>query len=408
MHNLEVRALTPDDAAAAYRTTATALLLPSFTPATLAGRMASWSAGHSWGAFDGDRLVGHARALALETTVPGGARLPTAGVTSVGVLPTHTRRGLLRAMLDGLLGDARRRGAVLASLRASAGTIYGRFGFGVAGWCATYELPGGAALRGTPESGHRVRLLEPEEVRATIPPLHDRVGVHHVGAVGRLAHWWDNGLGDLDDPDRSLMRWVLVSVDAEGRTDGYADLAMEDHPGRGGAADGRRLAVNALFAGDHGAYRALWRHILDIDLVGTVVAVRRPVDEPLRAMLRDPRALRTVEVIDEQWLRLLDVEAALGARRYAPVGASVVVEVDDPLLPANGGRFRIGPDRAARSTDEVELRLGVEELGALYLGGTRAAELVAAGRIGELRTGAVAALDALLAVPAAPWCGSFF
>ncbi|MEZ5231324.1 MAG: sterol carrier protein domain-containing protein [Acidimicrobiales bacterium] len=86
----------------------------------------------------------------------------------------------------------------------------------------------------------------------------------------------------------------------------------------------------------------------------------------------------------------------------------MVIEVHDPLLPANGGRFRIGPEHASRTGDGAELVVGIEELGALYLGGTRAADLVAAGRIAERRVGAAAALDALLAVPAAPWCGSFF
>ena len=113
-------------------------------------------------------------------------------------------------------------------------------------------------------------------------------------------------------------------------------------------------------------------------------------------------------MLDEQWLRLLDVDAALAARRYAAVGASVVVEVRDEQLPANAGCFRIGPDHAARSTDPVDVRLDVTELGALYLGGVRAADLAATGRLEERRAGAAAALDALLAVGAAPWCGSFF
>ncbi|MGD9750622.1 MAG: GNAT family N-acetyltransferase [Acidimicrobiia bacterium] len=405
---MDVRPLTLDDATAAYQTTATALLLASFTPALLEGRLAAWSTGRSWGAFDDGRLVGHARALDLETTVPGGARVPTAGVTSVGVLPTHTRRGLLRSMLTDLLVDARDRGQVLASLRASQAGIYGRFGFGVAGLCATYEVDGGAVLRADATADHDIRLLEPGEARAVLPSLHERIGVGHVGAVGRLAHWWDNALADLEDPDRATTRWLAVSVDADGRTDGYVDYAIDDDRGGIGTIEARRVVVGALFAGGDVAYRSLWRYLLGIDLVGTVVATRRPIDERLRWMLADPRTMRTVELADEQWVRLVDVDAALAARTYAPVGASVVIEVHDPLLPANGGRFRIGPEHASRTGDGAELVVGIEELGALYLGGTRAADLVAAGRTAERRVGAAAALDALLAVPAAPWCGSFF
>lgn len=406
---MELRALTIDDAPAAYRATATALLLPSFTPSQLERRLAAWPSGYSWGAFEEGRLVGHARALELETTVPGGARLPTAGVTSVGVLPTHTRRGVLRSMLGGLLGDARGRGAVLASLRASEGAIYGRFGFGLAGLCATYELDGGSGLRADAgAAAHRVRLLEPHEVRATVPPLHERIATSHVGAVGRLEHWWDNSLSEFDDAARSLTRWVAVTVDEHGRADGYVDAALEDRALPSGAVPGRRLVVGDLFAGSDGAYRALWRHVLGVDLVGTIVAPRRPTDERLRWMLEDPRALRTLEVADDQWLRLLDVEAALAARQYAAVGASVVLEVRDEQYPTNAGRFRVGPERAARTTDAADVALDVAELGALYLGGVRATDLAAVGRLELRRAGAASALDALLAVGAAPWCGSFF
>ncbi|MEZ5231323.1 MAG: GNAT family N-acetyltransferase [Acidimicrobiales bacterium] len=246
---MDVRPLTLDDATAAYQTTATALLLASFTPALLEGRLAAWSTGRSWGAFDDGRLVGHARALDLETTVPGGARVPTAGVTSVGVLPTHTRRGLLRSMLTDLLVDARDRGQVLASLRASQAGIYGRFGFGVAGLCATYEVDGGAVLRADATADHDIRLLEPGEARAVLPSLHERIGVGHVGAVGRLAHWWDNALADLEDPDRASTRWLAVSVDADGRTDGYVDYAIDDDRGGIGTIEARRVVVGALFAG---------------------------------------------------------------------------------------------------------------------------------------------------------------
>src|SRR2546423_12328424 len=70
-------------------------------------------------AFDGDRIVGGAGAFALRMTVPGGAALPTAGVSGVGVLPTHRRRGIPRSMMRGHLDDIHDRGEPLAALWAS-------------------------------------------------------------------------------------------------------------------------------------------------------------------------------------------------------------------------------------------------------------------------------------------------
>ncbi len=84
-------------------------------------------------AFDGERIVGGAGVFPFELTVPGGAVLPCAGVTVVGVLPTDRRRGVLRRMMEPQL-RARPRGSASRSpsLWASEETIYGRFGYGMA------------------------------------------------------------------------------------------------------------------------------------------------------------------------------------------------------------------------------------------------------------------------------------
>src|ERR671932_1107954 len=98
---------------------------------TLERMHAAWSDG---------AIVGGAAAFAFELTVPGGD-VPTAGVTVVGVYPTHRRRGVLRAMMRAQLDDAHERGEPIAALFASEETIYGRFGYGVASWMGEIELP---------------------------------------------------------------------------------------------------------------------------------------------------------------------------------------------------------------------------------------------------------------------------
>src|SRR5690242_122802 len=83
-------------------------------------------------AFDGERLVGGAGAFSFQMSVPGGDSVPAGGVTVVGVLPTHRRRGVLTSMMRAQLEDCRARGDVAAFLWASEATIYGRFGYGLA------------------------------------------------------------------------------------------------------------------------------------------------------------------------------------------------------------------------------------------------------------------------------------
>src|SRR5262249_28409116 len=89
------------------------------------------------------------------------------------------------------------------------------------------------------------------------------------------------------------------------------------------------------------ATRAIWRFLLDVDLISRVRASLLPVDHPLLLLVAEPRRLRA-SVRDGLWVRLVDVAAALSARSYAASG-SVVVEVVDEFCPWNQGRWRVGP-----------------------------------------------------------------
>jgi predicted acetyltransferase len=160
---------------------------------------------------------------------------------------------------------------------------------------------------------------------------------------------------------------------------------------------------------------ALWRFVFDLDLVGEVRARRRPVDEPLRWRLADPRQLKVDVVRDRLYLRILDVPVALESRGYRRAGRLVLDvlpsgDQPDPVV----GRWVLeaGPDgascRPARKGEDADLRLGVTELGALYLGGVGASTLAAAGRLDELRSGSLDRADALLATSPAPLTGTGF
>jgi predicted acetyltransferase len=169
--------------------------------------------------------------------------------------------------------------------------------------------------------------------------------------------------------------------------------------------------VDGLGAVTFDAYVALWRHVTDLDLTAKVTASMRPPDEPFRHLLAEPRRLAAVRSLDFLWVRIVDVAAALAARRYEVPG-SVVLEVRDPFCPWNAGRWRLegGPDGASceRTDATADLTLSATELGATFLGGVNLAALAAARRVDEHATGAVARIAPMLATARAPWCQSFF
>jgi len=148
-----------------------------------------------------------------------------------------------------------------------------------------------------------------------------------------------------------------------------------------------RARVSLLLAETPDAYAALWRFLLELDLIGEVTASELAVDEALLWMIADQRAA-TVTVRDHQYVRILDVPAALSARRYAASGR-LVLDVSDPLGHAEGrwllevdasGRGRVSR-AGATPADAVVVELGVTELSTAYLGGVSLETLALAGRV---------------------------
>ena len=119
----------------------------------------------------------------------------------------------------------------------------------------------------------------------------------------------------------------------------------------------------------------------------------------------DGRAAASLDHFDCIWARILDVPAALGARR-AERPAQVVAEVTDPLGYAAGRwRIELSPDGAevAATSEPADVALPAAALGAMFLGGRSARRLHDAGWIDEEAPGGVTKLDAALTTAAAPW-----
>nr|QLJ97560.1 GNAT family N-acetyltransferase [Micromonospora carbonacea] len=348
---------------------------------------------------DGAELVASAGAYTRELTVPG-AGVPAAHVTMVAVLPTHRRRGLLTRLMRRQLREVRDAGREpVAVLWASEGRIYPRFGYGLAAQqltvdCATTEL----RLPAPTSAEGRLRLDRPAARRAELARLYDRQRAERPGWSDRDDRWWRYVLGDPPgERDGATELRVLLHEAPDGGVDGYA--LWRTRRGRDAAGPHGVTLVEELVAENATAALALWRLLLSVDLTRRLF-YQGPVDDPLPRLVDEPRRLET-RVADALWLRVVDVPAALAARRYAAT-VDVVVEVTDELLPENAGRWRLtgGPDgaRCVPADAPADLACDVRALGELYLGGVGLTALADAGRVAELRPGALAA-----AGPAFSW-----
>jgi predicted acetyltransferase len=356
-------------------------------------------------AWDGDRVIGGAGAFPFELTVPGG-RIRAAGVTVVGVLPSHRRRGVLRAMMRAQLDACREQGESVAYLWASEDTIYTRFGYGMASLAAEIDIGRERSAYHAPvEPLGQTRLVPLGEAEPLVAAVWERVAIVTPGMFARTSAWWQaRSLADSAWRRRGGGDLQCAVLEVHGRSTAYALYRLNPAYDRG-VPTGTLDVIEAM--GDSpGSTRAIWRFLLDVDLIARVRAGVLPIDHPLVFLMAEPRRLR-MSLRDGLWLRLVDVGAALASRAYATAD-SVVIEVADEFCPWNRGRWRVKAGAVERTNDLADLSGDVAALGSVYLGGFTWAQLARALRVTELRPGAVARADALFRHDVAPWCPEIF
>ncbi|WP_110943914.1 GNAT family N-acetyltransferase [Streptomyces niger] len=380
-----------------HRATAAELLEPKRSLlACTAGRPCATLAGYS-----------------LDMTLPGTGPRPVLGLGYIAVSPAHRRRGLMRELIRRTLADLHTtRAEPVAVLNSTEPDIYGRFGFGAASHAVSLAIPIEAReLTEIPAGDGPPLTLEvasPAESEAAVAAVCRAGLAERPGTLRREGAWLRRSLAD-PPADRGGAGRLLCMLATDGTAvRGYALYRLT--AGWTRSYPRFTVSVRELCATDPAAYAFLWRALLDVDLGGTVVAEARPVDDPVLALLADPRSAAPT-VRDQLYARAVDVDRALAGRGYA-AEAELVLEVSDPLCPWNEGRWRLitGPAGAdcVRTRAAADLALTARELGAVLLGDGSFAQLALAGRVTELRPGAVRAATVAFRHDPAPYCPVVF
>lgn len=363
----------------------------------------------SFAALDGGRFVGGAGAYNFDMTLPGGAVVAVGGVSCVSVAPTHRRRGVVTGLMAHQLDDLAERGKHLAILNASESRIYRRFGYGLGASAVSVEIDTRHSeyLGDLPDG--QLHLVSRDEALEVFPTVYDQWRLGRVGSLSRSEAWWSIMLGAREGWKGGGDAFHVIHEGAGGSPDGYVSYQPDMRTEHGNFQGVVR--VRELIGLTPDVEAALWRFCFDLDLVRRARSDMRPVDDPIRWRLVEPRQLRVHSLTDVLWLRLVDTAAALSVRGYRGEDA-LIIDVADRFRPDNSGTFRLetGTDGAecTRTSEAPDLRLGVEELGAAYLGGVSFSTLRAAGLVDECTAGAVTRADAVFATDRAPYCATTF
>ena len=360
-------------------------------------------------ALEDGKVVGATGTVLFELSVPGGG-VACGGITMVGVLPGHRRRGHLSRMMERALEDGRAQGETLSVLWSSEGDVYSRFGYGLGVFAGRIAVPRDrAVVRVEPAAGARARLVDVGEAMAIFPGIYEAVRSTTPGMASRSEGWWRAWrlAGPPGTPASAPpMFYVLLEVD--GRPEAYA-LYRVHGMWEGGVSTARLDVLEAVATTPVGTAE-IWRFLLSLDLVEHIRALHLSADHPLQLLVREPARLRFT-LTDGLWVRLIDAAGALGSRSYAGED-EVVLDFHDERCPWNHGRRVLAASRAGATlevTDRpADVRLTIAALGSAYLGGMTFERLARAGLVDELAPGAVDRLDVLFRTGTAPWCAEEF
>jgi predicted acetyltransferase len=314
----------------------------------------------------------------LDKTLNAGRELlPLRMITDVTTSATHRRKGLLRRLIEDDLADAVTAGVPMAALTAAEATIYGRWGFGPATFRVGVDVDTGPGFgfRDFTDPG-RVEQIEPADAWPHVKAVFDAFHARQRGSVEWPAPYEDMHTGAWDPSSGGTNRKLRAAVhlDASGAVDGFVLWK----PG-----EDNTVKVDEMATLTPQAQLALWSFLGGMDRVAKVSFNLFHPEDPLMWALTDLNRVKTTELQEFLWLRVLDVPRALAARPWAADG-TLVLEVDDPLGHA-AGRYEVvtrdGVAEVVRTDAPAEVRLPSEILGSLYLGGVPVLQLHRAGRV---------------------------
>ncbi len=357
-------------------------------------------------AFDGADLIGTSGAFSFDLTVPGNT-LPMAGTTVVTVQPTHRRRGVLRAMMQAHLEEVCSRNEPLAGLWASEASIYGRFGYGLAAEGHLVNVDGKSIQFTDDSPDGSVTLMERADAEPLMREIYETCRPTRPGILSRSDAWWNWRV--FHDPEhrrdgKSAKRFAIYRKD--GDPQGYSVYRQKQKWGKFPEGE---IHIVEVFAATPDAHHGLWRYLTNIDLFPSVTYWNAPVDDELPWRITELRRIRRT-VDDTLWIRVLDIPRAVSSRAYREPGR-LVFSVNDPFIAANNGTYELNADASGAecspSSDDADIELPIDALGAIYLGRSCVATLARAGIV-RGSAEAIARTDRMFAWSLQPWCPEVF
>lgn len=334
-------------------------------------------------AFDGTKVAATSGVFPFEAQF-NGQILKNAAVTIVTTEPEYRRQGLVRRMMTDTLHQAHEAGQPIASLWASMGALYQRYGYGLASGFNIYSIdPRFSVFKDPLPIDGTVRRLDQDEAFPLIKELLAKAQSGRTLDNLREDYYWNAIYSEKEKKSRHF----VVYFDKDGTPTGYASYRLKDVE-QSDAGPNMRIMIGDFVWLDIEAYHGLWGYFRSHDLARELRFYYMSDDDPAAHLLLEPRMLNK-KSSDGLWLRIVDVEETLKQRGYTQSGSvSLTVEGDD-LCPWNNGSWTVSAEGDGSGGHVIKaepskagLTLNPNTLASLLSGYATASQLQ---RIGKVR-----------------------
>lgn len=332
-------------------------------------------------AYDGKKVAASSGYFPFEVAF-NGQRVRNAAVTAVTTDPQYRRRGLVRKLMTGLLEKAKEEGFPIASLWASMGALYQRYGYGLAAHMNIYTVdPRFSAFRVPFQTGGVTRRLDQSEAKPLIMDIFERSREGKTLDNYRPDFYWNALFRESGIKGRNF----AIHFDDHGVAQGYAFYRQKAKE-FDDAGPNLELRILDFHWVTIDAYHALWDWFRKHDLARELKFYFMPDDDPAPHLLLEPRMLNKNQ-FDGLWLRVVDVPSALEARGYTQSGEVTLTVRDDDLCSWNNGSWTLtasgggNPGEVRKATTGEGLVMTPNTLASLISGFASASALHMMGHI---------------------------
>jgi predicted acetyltransferase len=344
----------------------------------------------------GSNLVGGLALLPMGQWF-GGRRVTMTGVASVAIAPHIRGQGAATYLMTAVVQELASQGVALSTLYPAVQSLYQKVGYGLGGSRYTWQVATDHIQLGKPP----LSWCQPQALKKVAPEWivlqHNRGKFHYQGILDRHPLLWQRLL--QSPGEGSSFAYTLGHVD---NPEGYFIAYQRRETG------GAMMTIRDWAAPSQAAMQSIW---------GLVHQQRSQVDavqwaggavDPLALALPEQRA--RVTNVSHWMVRILNLKQALEQRGYPPgMHGELHLEVSDPLVAQNHGRFRLEISQGqGRLTPggRGEVALTIQDLASLFTGMRSAQELRVLGNL-EAPSAVLPLATALFSGPR-PWMPDFF